>query len=56
MPLITLFQFVTDVALFHISYSTVQNCALGFLLLLYIVQGLEFAAQSKKQQKAEQTI
>jgi len=35
IPLTTLFQFAFDVLLFKISYTYIQDGALGYLMLLY---------------------
>ena len=48
IPLTTLFQFVFDVALFHIHYTWIQDAALGYLMLLYVFQGLKFMVYDSK--------
>lgn len=56
IPLTTLFQFVFDVLLFKISYSYVQDGALGYLMLLYVFQGLKYLLydSKKKDEKKEE--
>ena len=36
IPLTTLFQWVFDVSIFHISYTWIQNAGLLFLMLIYV--------------------
>lgn len=54
IPLTTLFQFVFDVALFHIHYTWIQDAALGYLMLLYVFQGLKFIIVDSKKKAAKE--
>ena len=58
IPLTALFQFIFDVAIFHISYSYIQYGALGYLSLLYVFQGLKYALydSKKKEEKRDERI
>jgi len=54
VPLTTMFQWVFDVALFHVHYTMGQDLSLAFLALLYLFQGLKFILiDSKKKNKQE---
>ena len=55
IPLMTLFQWVFDVSLFHVYYTPLQDIALAYLFLLYLYQGLKYALYDSKK-KAEKKV
>jgi len=42
------------VALFHIHYTWIQDAALGYLMLLYVFQGLKFIIVDSKKKAAKE--
>ena len=48
-PISILFQWIFDVALFHVHYTKFQDGSLAFLFLLYSIQGLKYVFFDAKQ-------
>lgn len=53
IPVTTLFQWIFDITIFKIHYSLIQECGLGYLMLIYIFQGIKYVACDAKK-KAKQ--
>jgi len=41
-PLTTLEQFMFDVFLFHEPYTVAQYCGIGYLFMIYTIQGVKY--------------
>jgi len=54
IPLSSLFQFAFDVTLFHVTYTLIQYSALGYLMLLYVFQGLKYVLYDSKKKAKKQ--
>ena len=39
-PLVTLYQFLFDMTIFHVAFTVIQYLGLLYLLLLYILQAV----------------